>query len=277
MRFEDNISRLGLLISAPNVWHGTLGGGVQTGIFSSSLCSPLSESEKNVQVRQRRKTFTAALCYLSPPIKMLLWVAGMKGARGANVSQGPCLFPVRVWATPDFGFRGGLWGLSSRCDLLNRQRVTQPAGEPVVRPVTSSLLLFVLECGRAEGLPSPPHFPFSSPSSCFKSRVLQRPIAAGMESLWPRHPFPPFTAIVLPKQGEGAKEVSCTCSSKASTAVVLPLLGSGDLVLLVVVWFLLPTITTTLPTWGPETGGGGRPGDGFCVVIRPRRCAREAR
>lgn len=112
---------------------------------------------------------------------------------------------------PGFCVSRGLHGLLSCCELLNRQRVSQPAS---CQASTSSLLLFVLECSRAESLP-PSVFPFPTESS--NLLLLQELCLTAAYHSWNEKPVTKasvsFTAIVPLKQGEGAKS-----SAKHGTA-----------------------------------------------------------
>lgn len=173
----------------------------------------LHSERKNVQLRQRKLYSTAlpaSLCYLFLSFLARskcknVALSGQMKENQANMSERPCLFLVRLRARPGFCVSRGLHGLlSCRELLLNRQRVSQPAS---CQASTSSLLLFVFECSRAESLP-PSVFPFSNrilqPLPVARNRVLQQPYRS-----WNEKPVTkasvPFTAIVSLKQGTGAK------------------------------------------------------------------------
>lgn len=257
MRFEDNISRLGQLISAPIfgtvLWvrapnrHIVL---IAEEWKSFSVFATQSQKECS---SEPGKNFTRALslpCLVivlsflpDQNTRMLLWVANMKG-RQANMSQRPGLFRVCLYATPGFCISGGLHGLSSCC-WTGSQSVNQPVVRQVRVPCCYLCWAGAYNMQRA-CLPCCV-FPFLTESS--NLFLWQESCLTAACRSWKKKPVTkasfPFTAIVLLKQGAEKSAKYSLAGFSGGPMLLLPLLLTCCCLLFV------------SPQLGPRTGGQG--------------------
>lgn len=200
MRFEDNISRLGQLISAPDIWHGTLSGAGRGDpnrhiVLFSVLCAP--SQEKNVQVRQRGEKLLLPRSVIFPSDQIVALSSRHERGAGSEREPGTVFISSTCMSHARFRCQRGSARVVESLRLAEQAASHSASRRASCQAGYQFLVAICVGARPCRGPPLPTALPFLQPLFLFRESCLTAAHRRWNEKAVTAASFPPPLSLPL--------------------------------------------------------------------------------